>query len=60
MLHATSTLMTLSDAAEYLRVSERTILRLIAAGELVAHKVGRQWRLSKVDLQAFLNRSRQA
>lgn len=52
------TLMKLDDAANFLRVSTRTVTRLIQAGELAAHKIGRQWRISRVDLQAYLNRTR--
>jgi excisionase family DNA binding protein len=38
------------DAADYLRVSESTILRLIKAKKLKARRVGRQWRVVETDL----------
>jgi excisionase family DNA binding protein len=36
---------TVTQAAELLQVSEKTILRLIKAEKLDAKRVGRQWRL---------------
>lgn len=46
------------DAAAYLAVSTRTVRRWISAGELVAHRLGRRWRVSKTDLAAFLHQRR--
>jgi excisionase family DNA binding protein len=40
--------------ARDLGVDRRTIYRWIESGELVAHKFGRQWRISKTDLETFL------
>ena len=39
--------LTVKDAAEYLRVSEATILRLAVQGNIPGAKIGRQWRFSK-------------
>ena len=47
-------LLTLKEAAKYLRVSERSINRYIESGRLKASKIG-QWRISQKDLEAFLN-----
>jgi excisionase family DNA binding protein len=49
-------LLTVGDAAELLRVSTRTVRRLVAAGELPALRVGRQVRLAPADLLAYLRR----
>lgn len=38
---------TLKEAADYLRLSEMTILRLANQGFLPGAKIGRQWRFSK-------------
>lgn len=46
--------MTLKEAAEYLRVSESTLLRLLKGGKIPAGKVGRQWRIRRVSLDAYL------
>jgi excisionase family DNA binding protein len=40
--------------AARLDVSVRTTRRLIASRALTAHRVGRQWRVLKKDLEAFL------
>jgi len=37
-----------------LGVSDRTIRRQIKTGDLVAHRIGQQWRIAKADLEAFL------
>jgi excisionase family DNA binding protein len=41
------TVLTVKDAADFLRLSEMTILRLANAGVLPGAKVGRQWRFPK-------------
>lgn len=47
-------LLTCEEAATYLRVHPRTVGRLLKAGRLPGVKVGRQWRLRKADLDAYL------
>ncbi len=56
MQNLSKTMMKLDDAADFMRVSTRTVTRLIKSGDLTAHKVGRQWRIARTDLQDFLNR----
>ena len=41
------------EIAEQLDVSERTIRRWVIAGELIAHRFGRQLRVSAEDLKTF-------
>ena len=53
-------LMTCEEAAAYLRVHERTVGRLLKRGELPGVKVGRQWRLRRADLDAYLRGERPA
>ncbi len=43
-----------ADVAELIDVNERTIRRWIDDGELVAHRFGRQIRISRADLEAFV------
>jgi excisionase family DNA binding protein len=46
--------LTIRECAERLRVSDRTILRFIASGELKARRVGRKlWRVRAADLSEF-------
>ena len=46
-------LLTIKEVAEFLRVSERSVLRYIEAGRLKASKVG-WWRVKQSDLDRFL------
>ncbi len=46
-------LLTVREAANYLRVSARTVYRLIAAGEIHALLVGKQWRVPAAELRAL-------
>jgi len=47
-------LMTCEEAATYLRLHRRTVGRLLKVGKLPGVKVGQQWRLRRVDLDAYL------
>ena len=49
---------TVSQVADLLAVSPRSVRRWVAAAELSAHKLGRQVRISEMDLRAFLERRR--
>jgi len=49
-------LLTIKEVAEFLRVSERSVLRYIEAGRLKASKVG-WWRVLQSDLDEFLKRT---
>jgi excisionase family DNA binding protein len=46
--------MTLEEAAGFLKVSETTVYQLVRSGELKARKVGREWRILKSQLVEFL------
>jgi excisionase family DNA binding protein len=45
-------LLTLAEAAAYLRVHRRTMTRLLRQGVVPGVKIGRQWRVRKADLEA--------
>ena len=51
-------LLSVAETADRLRVSEKTVRRMIGAGELPVHRVGRLWRVSQDDLLVFLARRR--
>ena len=53
-------LLTILQTAEHLQVSTKTIRRWIDSGELIAHRFGRQWRISDADLQIFIRMRREA
>ena len=45
-------LLTLAEAAAYLRVHRRTMSRLLRQGVVPGIKIGRQWRVRRADLEA--------
>ena len=47
-------LMSVTQAAGFLRVGTRTILNEINRGHLPAFRIGRLWRIKESDLQAYL------
>jgi excisionase family DNA binding protein len=47
-------LVTVSEVARRLAVSEKTVRRWIDRGDLVAHQLGRAIRISEADLRAFV------
>ena len=47
-------LLTLSEAADVLQVSTRTLQRMIRNGHLPAFKVGGQWRLRETQLRQWV------
>jgi len=46
--------LTLQEAANFLRCSPDTVKRRARAGELPASKIGRTWRFRRADLDAWL------
>ena len=47
-------ILTLSEAADYLRISQEAVLRLIDEQALPARHIGAEWRLLKSAVQAWL------
>jgi excisionase family DNA binding protein len=54
------TLHTIPQTAKRLQVSTKTVRRWIDAGDLIAHRFGRQFRISDPDLMAFIKLRREA
>lgn len=48
------TLFNIEEVQEILDISERTVFRYIEEGELQGLKVGREWRFTQEDLDAFM------
>jgi excisionase family DNA binding protein len=44
----------LDEAAQFLRISTRTLLRLVYAKRVPAKKVGSRWRFSRASLERYL------
>lgn len=54
MTEGSPDVLTAEEAAQYLRVSLKTLYRLVSAGKVPGQRVGRAWRFRKADLVAFL------
>lgn len=53
--------LTVKNVAEYLKLTERTVYRLVQEGELPGFKVGNSWRFLRRDLQRWIaQQTRQA
>jgi excisionase family DNA binding protein len=52
-------LLRLSEVAELMACSTRTIYRLVSSGELLALQVSQSWRVDPDDLQSFITRQKQ-
>jgi excisionase family DNA binding protein len=48
-------LMTVEEAAVYLRVGKKTIYRLLKQGKIPATRVGQQWRFNKASIDEWLS-----
>ena len=49
-------ILTVSQVAEYLQLSEMTTYKLVNEGKIPGFKIGRHWRVKKSDLHSFIER----
>jgi excisionase family DNA binding protein len=49
-------ILTVSQVAEYLQLSEMTTYKLVQEGKIPAFKIGRSWRVQKGDLEKLIER----
>jgi excisionase family DNA binding protein len=49
-------IMTVSQVAKYLQLSEMTTYKLVQEGRIPAFKIGRHWRVKKSDLTDLINK----
>lgn len=49
-----SSILTIKEVADYLKVTERTIYRLAAAKKIPAFKVGGTWRFRTTDIDSWI------
>lgn len=47
-------MLSIRETADFFRVSEKTVRRWISSGQLVAHQLGRQWRIAPEEIERFL------
>jgi len=50
-------LMTVSEVADYLRVTKKTVYRLLMGGKIPATKVGNQWRFAQDSIDRWLQQN---
>jgi excisionase family DNA binding protein len=50
--------LSVADVCEYMGVSPFVVTRVLRAGDLPAVKIGREWRISRVDFEDWLNEQR--
>ena len=51
-------IMTITQVAKYLQISEITTYRLVQEGKIPAFKVGRGWRVKREDLKEFIEKQK--
>jgi excisionase family DNA binding protein len=49
-------IMTVSQVAEFLQLSEMTTYKLVQEGKIPAFKIGRHWRIKREDLDELIER----
>ena len=47
-------ILTIREVADYLKITERTLYRLVQDGRLPAFKVGNSWRFRRADIDAWI------
>jgi PTS system nitrogen regulatory IIA component len=48
--------LTLEEVAGYLRLSKKTVYKMVRTGELPAFKAGTHWRLKRPELEEWIRR----
>jgi len=54
----TDQIMTVKEVADYLKVNDRTIYRMAAAGKIPAFKVGASWRFKSKEINEWIESER--
>jgi len=49
-------IMTVNEVAAYLKISEVTTYKLVQQGKIPAFKIGRHWRVKRIDLDEFIEK----
>ena len=53
---ASGEILTLDEVAAYLKISKKTVYKIVRSGALPAFKAGKHWRVRRVDLGAWIAR----
>lgn len=57
ILRPETDVLTVPEAARYLRIHEQTVYQLLRSGRLAGRKVGRAWRIHVETLEAYVKSS---
>lgn len=49
-------IMTITEVAEYLKISEITTYKFVQSGKIPAFKIGSHWRVKREDLAEFIDK----
>lgn len=52
-------IMTISDVAAYLKITEKTAYRLVSEGKIPGFKVGGSWRFNRAEILAWAKANKQ-
>lgn len=58
MATASSGVLTITELAEYLRISRSTLYKLVREGGIPCQKIGRHWRFRKESIDRWLDETR--
>ncbi len=51
-------IMTVSEVADYLKISEVTTYKFVQEGKIPGFKIGRHWRVKRSDLAEFIEKQK--
>ncbi len=51
-------IMTVTDVADYLKISEVTTYKFVQEGKIPGFKIGRHWRVKRCDLAEFIEKQK--
>ena len=49
-------ILTVKEVADYLKLNDRTVYRMAAAGQIPAFKIGSSWRFKQAELEEWIVR----
>ena len=51
-------IMTITEVAQYLKISEVTTYKFVQGGKISGFKIGRHWRVKRCDLDEFIEKQK--
>jgi excisionase family DNA binding protein len=60
MIHAGNDIFTIEEAADFLRISKRSVYRMLKVGKIPARKVMHKWRFEREQLREWIRSGKDA